>query len=71
MAKVFFFLLVFAGKILFQSFLAALLAQIKKIKTMPLANRSSSLLTNHGNRTDNSSLHLYRKFRFRQASDFD
>ena len=34
---------------------------------MPLANRSSSLLTsygNHGNRTDNSSLPLYRKFRF-------
>ena len=41
---------------------------------MPLANRSSSLLTdhgNHGNKTDNSSLPLYRKFRFCQASDFD
>ena len=48
--------------------------QYRYIKKMPLANRSSSLLTNHGNhgnRTDNSSLPLYRKFRFRQASDFD
>ena len=41
---------------------------------MPLANRRSSLLTshgNHGNKTDNSSLPLYRKFRFRQASDWE
>ena len=41
---------------------------------MPLDNRSPSLLTSHGNhgsKTDNSSLPLYRKFRFRQASDFD
>ena len=51
MGKVSFFFLVFAAKILFQSFLAVLLAQIKKIKIMPLANGSSSLLTNHGNRT--------------------
>ena len=71
MGKVSSSFLVFAAKILFQSFIAALRAQIKKIKIMPLANRSSSLLTNHGNKTDNSSLPLYRKFRFRQASDFD
>ena len=41
---------------------------------MTLAKRSSSLFTshgNHGNKTDNSSLPLYRKFRSRQASDFD
>ena len=65
---------VFAAKSFFRSFLSALLAQYRYIKKMPLANGSSSLLTNHGNhgnRTDNSSLPLYRKFRFRQASDFD
>ena len=44
------FFLVFAAKSFFCSLLAALLAQYRLIKRMPLANRTSSLLSSYSNK---------------------